>query len=107
MVGKDTAVKVEVSDRDLENAFQLLSALRTAARTSDALGLAYHTLTFKLSSTTLSATKLCQLCQDLENMSRGGTTMTTPAWVSPLEVEYERVEATLQAHQQRYQRYQG
>ena len=107
MVGKDTAVKVEVSDRDLENAFQLLPALRAATRTSASLGLVHHTLTFKLSNTTLSATKLCQLCQDLENMSRGGTTMATPAWVSPLEVEYKRVEATLQAHQQRYQRYQG
>jgi hypothetical protein len=30
-------------------------------------------------------------------MSRGGTTMAASVWVSQLEVEYEEVEATLQA----------
>lgn len=67
----------------------------------------YKSRILKLSSTTLILTKVSQLCQDVENNSQGSMTGVIPILLSQVKVEYERVEATLQAQQQRYQRYQG
>jgi hypothetical protein len=53
----------------------------------------------KSSIATLGKTKLHQLCQDLENISKGSTTMAAPRLVPQIEVEYEPIEATLQAQQ--------
>lgn len=62
----------------------------------DATGLQYGGHRLKLSSATLGATSLYQLCQDLEDMSKGGTTRTAMALGNPLEAEYERFKLTLQ-----------
>jgi CheY-like chemotaxis protein/HPt (histidine-containing phosphotransfer) domain-containing protein len=107
LVGNDAAVMVEVIDSYLEDAPQLLRAIRAAADIGDASELHYAAHTLKSSSGTLGATRLCHLSQDLESMSKGGTTIAALALVAQLEAEYKRVEATLQVERQRYQRYQG
>ena len=106
MVGKDaTTVIVEVMDSYLEDAPQLLQAFYTAAVTGDAGGRHHAARSLKSSSTPLGATKLYQLCQDLEDMNKGGTTIAAPASVSKLEAEYEQVKAILHTERQRDQRY--
>lgn len=94
-------VIVEEIDRYLEAAPQLLQALCLAANTGDIERLEEAAHSFKSRSTTLGTPILYQLCQDLEDMSRGGTTITALEIVSRLKAEYQRVEALLQAQRQR------
>jgi HPt (histidine-containing phosphotransfer) domain-containing protein len=96
-VGKDAAAIAAVINTCLEDAPQLLPALRTPVDRGDASGLQCAAYILKSSSATLGAMKLYQLCQDLEDMSKGGTTIAPLALVSQLEAEYERVQARLQA----------
>lgn len=106
MVCKYVAVRVEVSDRYLINSSQLLPVFR-ATNPSNVPEFLYKSRILKLSSATLISTKVSQLCQDVKNNSQGSMTGVTPSLVSQTKVKYKRVEATLQAQQQRYQRYQG
>jgi len=104
MVGKDAAIQVEAKvARANRPRHRLLGKKRLTrcckrsvllANTSKTLALPYKAHRLKLSLAALTATILGQLCQDLKNMSRGGTTMAASVWVSQLEVEYEEVEAT-------------
>lgn len=106
MVGKDAAtVIVEVMDSYLEDAPQLMQVLYTAVDTGDAGGRHYGARTLKSSSAILGAMKLYQLCQELEDMNKGDTTIAAPALVSQLEAEYEQVKAILHTERQRDQRY--
>lgn len=100
-VERDAHALVEEIDRYLEEAPQLLQALCLAADTGDAQRLKDDAYTLKSRSAILGTTTLYQLCQDLEDTSRGSTTIETPKLVSCLKAEYERVEAILQAQRQR------
>lgn len=103
MVGKDDLDAIaEVIDSYLEDAPQLLQAIQNAVRLDDVRGLHYAAHTLKSSSATLGAMRLYRLCQDLEEISKGCTTLTALTLVSQLETEYERVRTTLQRQRQRY-----
>lgn len=99
-VEQDAAAMVEAIERYLKDAPQLLQALCFAADTGDARKLEYAARTLKSKSATLGTTILYQLCQELENMSKHGTTTAALELVTQLKDEYERVEVTLQAQQE-------
>jgi diguanylate cyclase (GGDEF)-like protein len=100
-VAQDAPVMVEEIDRYLEQAPQLLQALCLAADTGDAQSVKDAAHALKSRSAILGTTILYQLCQDLEDTSRGGTTIGAPPLVSRLKADYGRVEAMLQAQRQR------
>jgi diguanylate cyclase (GGDEF)-like protein len=100
-VDRDAPMMVEEIDRYLEEAPQLLQALCLAADTGDAQRVKDAAHALKSRSAILGTTILYQLCQDLEDTSRGGTTIGAPSLVSRLKADYERVEAMLQAQRQR------
>lgn len=97
----DAAEMVDAIARYLEQAPQLLQSIRIAMDIDDAQGLQKAAHSLKLRSSTLSIPILYQLCQDLEEVCKGGTTMAARELVSRLKTEYERVEATLQTQRQR------
>lgn len=86
--------------------FQLLPVFR-AVNSSNVPEFPDKSRILKLSNATLISTKVSQLCQDVKSNSQGSMTRVTPSRVSGVKCVDERVEATLQAQQQRYQRYQG
>lgn len=98
---RENPVKLEDLDHYLEKAPQLLQALCVAAATGDSHKLKDAAHSLKSRSATVGVPILYQFCQDLEDISRGGTTVTAPNLVSRLKAEYERVEAMLQAQRQR------
>lgn len=106
MVGKYIAMRVEVRARYLVNSSQLLPVFRVT-HPKNVPEFPYKSRILKLSSATLISTKVSHLCQDVNNSSQGSMTRVTPSRVSEVKVVYELVEATFQAQQQRYQRYQG
>jgi len=80
-----------VASAYLAEAPELLAEIRTAAAGSDlrALKRAAHAL--GSSSTQIGASRLAELCEALEQGVRNGTLPGTPAWLPPLEAEFERV----------------
>ena len=80
----------------LEDAPQLLQALKTAASIGDAEALLQGSHTLKSSSAAMGATNLANLCQDVEAMSRAGTIVGAFEKVRLIEAEYQRVKAALQ-----------
>jgi CheY-like chemotaxis protein len=80
----------------LEDAPQLLQAIKTAASIGDAEALFQGSHTLKSSSAAMGATNLANLCQDLEAMSRAGNIVGAFEKVRLIEAEYERVKAALQ-----------
>ncbi len=92
---------IDAIARYLDEAPQLLQSIRIATDIDDAQGLQEAAHALKLRSATLSIPILYQLCQDLEEVCKGGTTTAAPELVSRLKTEYERVEATLQTQRQR------
>ncbi|HEY9668439.1 MAG TPA: diguanylate cyclase [Coleofasciculaceae cyanobacterium] len=100
-VERDAAAMMEAINRYLKDAPPLLQAICLATNIGDFEGLTYAARTLKSRSAALGVTILYQLCQDLEKMSKGGTTMSAPNLVSRLKAEYEKVEATLHAQRQR------
>lgn len=72
----------------------VLHMLCAIANTSKAPTLLYKAQILKLSIEALTPTKLGQLCQELENISWGCTTMAASVWVSQRNVDYKEVEAT-------------
>jgi diguanylate cyclase (GGDEF)-like protein len=100
-VDDDAPAMVEEIDRYLEDVPPLLQALRLAADTGDAQQLQDAADALKSKSATLGTATLYQLCQELKDASREGTTTGMPTLVFQLKAEYERVEAILQAQRQR------
>ena len=97
MVGEGAdSILVEMIDCYLEDAPKLLSAIADAVAQNDAKQLRSSTHTLKSSSATLGATKLSNLCQQLEAISRTGHTEGGQDTVPQLKAEYERVKTALQ-----------
>jgi CheY-like chemotaxis protein len=102
MVNKDE-VLVKVIDSYLEEAPKQLQAMRKAVtppstvavaqKEVSALEWAAHSL--KSTSATLGATRLSELCQELEAIAPTSSLVETAAIVSQLETEYERVKTAL------------
>ena len=98
MLGEDARQLLsEVIDSYLEEAPQLLAAMKAAIDSGDgaALRLAAHTL--KSSSATIGATRFSSLCKELEALGKRGSTSASPAWEQQLQQEYENVKRALQA----------
>jgi diguanylate cyclase (GGDEF)-like protein len=100
-IDQDISILMEKIDRYLEESPQLLHALCLAADRGDFQGLKKVVTRITLRSATLGITLPHQLCQDLEEISRGNPTPVTSALVSRIKADHERVEAILQAQRQR------
>ncbi|WP_250122039.1 PAS domain S-box protein [Chroococcidiopsis sp. CCMEE 29] len=91
----------QLIDNYLEEAPQLLQAMRAAVVSEDTAALQQAAHTLRGTSATLGATHLSQLCKTLETM--GSTSITAGALASVLlvEAEYETVKTALQMECQR------
>jgi len=98
---RSTEVLSRLIDNYLEEAPQLLQAIRAAVVSKDAAALQQAAHTLRGTSATLGATNLSQLCKTLEAM--GSTNITAGALASVLlvEAEYETVKSALQMECQR------
>ncbi len=90
----------EMIDCYLTDAVPLLDAMSQAIaqRDGEELNQAAHPL--KVMSASLGATKLAQLCKNLEKLGKLGDVPADPLWVAQLHQEYERVKLALLAIKQ-------
>ena len=102
MVGQNVdCVLAEMIDCYLEDTPKLLIAIASAIAENDALILQRATHTLKSSTSTLGATILAQICQELEIISRTGNTEAGKEKLPQLEAEYKRVKTALQIERQK------
>jgi len=94
---------VEVIDSYLEDAPQLLQAIRRAIASEDLPGLRAATHTLKSTSATLGATTLSALCKQLEAIGNVAAIRAALALAYQIEAEYESVKGVLQEERQRHQ----
>jgi len=100
---KATEVMTQIISDYIEEAPQLLQAIRAAAVASDAVALREAAHSLRGVSANLGATSLSQLCQALEVTANAGTTIGALIRVSQVETEYEAVKEALQMELQRSQ----
>jgi len=93
---KATEVVPQIINNYLEEAPQLLQAIRAAAVASDAVALRETAHSLRGASANLGAVSLCQLCQALEATANAGSMIGALTKVSQVETEYETVKAALQ-----------
>ena len=79
----------------MENSPKLMEAIRQAVTFGDASAMQKAAHSLKSTSGNLGAMRLAELCKELENMGRAGTTASVTSLLSVLEVEYERVREAL------------
>ena len=97
MVGEDgEEVIKEVIAAYLEETPKLLQEIASAIAQKNAQQLYRAAHTLKSSSAMLGATKLGNLCKELELMGRAGTIQDGESKKLQLETEYETVKAALQ-----------
>lgn len=100
-VGEDAKpILAEMIDCYLEDAPKLLQAIAIAVAQKDAVALRQAAHTLKSSSATLGATKLSELCKELEATSRCGNIDVVVDKVPQLIIEYGRVKAGLHKKRQ-------
>lgn len=93
-------VLAQVVDNYIEQAPQLLQAMRTAVAKKDAVALHQAAHGLRSTSANLGATALSQLCKKLEAMAKAGITAEALADVLQVEEAYETVKAALQIERQ-------
>ena len=104
MVGENAdAILVEMINCYLEDVPKLVSGIASPIEQGDAKQLRSHAHTLKSSSSTLGATTLSNLCQELEVIARTGHTEGGLDKVPQLNAEYENVKAALQIERDRVQ----
>jgi PAS domain S-box-containing protein len=86
----------ELIDCYLEESPKYLQTMKAAAVNGNALAVLKIAHTLKSSSAALGATKLANLCQELEALGSAGAMKVMLEKVSQLMAEYKRVEAALQ-----------
>ncbi|MGC1393131.1 MAG: response regulator [Coleofasciculaceae cyanobacterium] len=102
MVGQNVdRVLAEMIDCYLDDTPKQLIAIASGIVENDALTLQRATHTLKSSSTTLGATILAKICQELEIISRTGNTEAGIEKLPQLEAEYKRVKTALQIERQK------
>ena len=102
MVGQNVdRVLAEMIDCYLNDAPKLLIAIASSIAENDAPTLQRASHTLKSSSSTLGATILAKICQELEIISRTGNTEAGKAQLTALEAEYKRVKTALQIERQK------
>lgn len=101
MVGQNVdRVLADLIDCYLEDTPKLLIAIADSIAENDLLTFQRASHTLKSSSSTLGATNLTKICQELEIISRTGNTKAGSAQLPQLEAEYKRVETALQIERQ-------
>ncbi|HEY9779766.1 MAG TPA: ATP-binding protein [Leptolyngbyaceae cyanobacterium] len=93
-------VLAQVVDNYIEQAPQLLQAMRNAVAKGDAVALHRAAHGLRSASANLGATALSQLCKKLEGMGKAGITAEALADVLQAEEAYETVKAALQIERQ-------
>jgi PAS domain S-box-containing protein len=91
-----TQVLAEIIDNYLEEAPQLLQAMRAAVTSQDAAALRQAAHTLRGTSANLGAIALSQLCKTLEAIGDAGITTGALAVLSQVEAEYAIVKVALQ-----------
>jgi PAS domain S-box-containing protein len=86
----------EIANQFLKAAPQKVRDIRDAIDRGDAPGLKAAAHALRGACTTVGATVLFQVCNELEKLGAAGSTTDTGDWVAKLEVEYRRVEAALE-----------
>ncbi len=102
MAGDAPEMVVEIIDCYLEDAPILLDETTQAIEQEQAELLQQSAHSMKSSSAAVGATKLSQLCKELESIGRGGTTEGANVILSQAKAEYERVETVLRDELQAY-----
>jgi signal transduction histidine kinase/CheY-like chemotaxis protein/HPt (histidine-containing phosphotransfer) domain-containing protein len=102
MVGQNVdRVLAEMIDCYLDETPKLLIAIASSLAENEVLILQRSTHTLKSSSSTLGATILAKICQELEIISQTGNTEAGIAKIPQLEAEYKRVNTALQLERQK------
>lgn len=100
-MGEDGAdLLSQLIDTYLSESPKFVEAIEQAITQADAATLNISAHSLKSSSAALGATRLAQLCKELEVMGREGHMTEAKALVEPLKAEYIRVEAAMQLVQQ-------
>lgn len=102
--GNNGTLLIEVIRSYLTNAVELVQIIQTSAQIGDLLALQQTAHTLKSTSAVLGATHLSECCQELEKVAQMGNLDNIVAKVHQLEVEYDRVKASLQLEIQQCQR---
>lgn len=92
---------VEVIQSYLDEAPQLLQAIKTAIETGNQKALLYSAHTLKSTSATLGAIKLARICQLLETSAEQAEMPDSSAKLPEIETEFARVVSALQIELQR------
>lgn len=92
---KATKVIEQLVEHYVEEAPQLLQAMREAVNKGDAVALHQAAHALRSASATLGAKNLSQICKKLEAMGNVGDTTGALAFISEAEVVYETVKQTL------------
>ncbi|MBD1864407.1 MULTISPECIES: CHASE2 domain-containing protein [Trichocoleus] len=94
------ALLQEVIDTYLEDTPKLLQAIASAWTIQDTTAFKHALHTLKITSTTLGAITLCQICQTIESLNPEVAIAIQNEWLAQLEAEYQKVEVALQAERQ-------
>ncbi|WP_146135830.1 PAS domain-containing hybrid sensor histidine kinase/response regulator [Phormidesmis priestleyi] len=102
--GAHGTLLVEVIRSYLTDTVKLVQAIQTSVQVRDLFALQQTAHTLKFTSAMLGATHLSELCWELEKMTQIGSLESIASKVRQLEVEYDRVKASLQMELQQCQR---
>ena len=97
VTGGDIAFIDELVDTFIDDAVVQLDAMRAAAPRGDIEALVRPAHSLKSNSANVGATRLADLCRDLETDARAGAVEDAPARVSALRVEFAAVREALLA----------
>jgi HPt (histidine-containing phosphotransfer) domain-containing protein len=93
----DRAFVVELIDTFLRDAPALLETLRGSLEDAEAEQLRRTAHTLKSNGQVFGATRLAELCQELEGVAKTNTLATAPELLAQVDAEYARVEEALRA----------
>lgn len=97
MVGGDDAFLVELIDTFLADAPRMLSDMRQALESEDAVVLHRAAHSLKSNSAEFGGMGLSDFCRKLEEMGKAGTLDEAVELVTQVEAEYEKVKVALEA----------
>jgi HPt (histidine-containing phosphotransfer) domain-containing protein len=101
IIGGEQELLVELIDSFLEDAPPLLVKLRQGLEQGNAATVRMAAHTIKSSSNDFGATRLAELCQQLEDMGKAGSLDGAPEFAAQVEAEYEQVKTALQTERDR------
>lgn len=96
-VGGDTAFLTELIDAYFVDTLELLATMRRSLATKDAQELQRAVHSLKSNSANFGAHTLTGLCRELEERGKDNRLAGADALIDQIEMEYSRVERSLQA----------